>query len=195
MTSMYDLGYRQAHAVLGIEKFANPVARWLVQKAPGFLHNVRTNVIGQPIRAFNQLRQGTLFSKGGLVREGLSAPSWKSKLLLYGIPAGMAAYTIAGDDPDKFEQVGGLATSTLAAGAAFGPLGMLGASAVMPITTRWGRHLGGGVRKLTTGQPSQAEGPEPVPIHELPHPFEGPRPYPATQYGQMAGLLAGGSGG
>lgn len=175
-------------------KFANPVARWVAQKAPGFLTNVRHNIIGQPIRAYKQLRQGTLFGKGGLVRSGLSAPTWGSKLLLYGIPAGMAAYTAAGDDPDKYEQIGGLATSTLAGGAAFGPLGMLGAMAAMPLASRAGRHLGGGVRHLVTGQPSQAEGPAPKPIHELPPPFEGPRPYPAVQYGQMAGLLGSGTG-
>lgn len=152
----FDAGYQNALMTLGMEKFANPVARWLAQKAPGFLHNVRTQTIGEPIKAYRQLRAGTLFGPSGLVRHGLEAPGLLNKALLYGIPAGMAAYTMAGDDPDKYEQVGGLAAGSLLGNAAFGPLGMLGAAAAMPIGTTIGRHLGGTVRHLATGEPSQA---------------------------------------
>jgi hypothetical protein len=183
--STYVQGYRQALTTYGLEKLANPVARWLAQRMPGFLHNFRVQTFGQPIKAFHQLRAGTLLGKGGLVRSGLSAPGMLNKTLLYGIPAGMAAYTMAGNDPDKYEQIGGLAAGTLMGNAAFGPLGMLGAMAAWPAGTAIGRHVGGAVRHLATGEPSQASGRESPPQH---------------QYGQMAGLagsglLAGGVGG
>ena len=168
--------------MIGLEKFANPVARWVAQKAPSFLHNVRTNIIGQPVKAFNQAREGTLLGKGGLVRHGLSAPGMLNKTLLYGIPAGMAAYTAAGDDPDKYEQIGGLAVGTLAGNAMFGPAGMLGAMGGMALGDRIGRHAGGAVRTLATGESSQASGPTATPRHQA---------YP---YLQGAGLLAGSGG-
>lgn len=194
MISAYDTGYRQAHAALGLEKYANPVARFVTQNAPGFLHTLRTNVMGRPLLALKQLRAGNLLAKGGLAREGLRAPGLMSKLLLYGIPAGMAVYTMAGDDPDKFEQVGGLAAGTLLGNMAFGPLGMLGAMGGYAIGTPVGRHIGGAVRELTTGEPSQAEGPKPIPVHRFPGPLEGPAPYPVVQYGQLAGQVGGGFG-
>lgn len=175
--STYVTGYRNALAAIGLEKFANPVARWLAQKAPAFLHNMRVQTIGQPIKAFQQLRAGTLLGKGGLVRQGLSAPGNLNKLLLYGIPAGMAAYTAAGDDPDKYEQIGGLAAGALAGNAAFGPLGMMGAMAAFPAGTAIGRHVGGAVRHLATGEPSQASG-RPSPLHH--------------QYASTAGMVGSG---
>ena len=191
---MYDNGYSQVFTDLGLEKFANPVARWLAQKAPGFVKSVGSNMIGHPIRAYHQLRAGTLFGNRGLVREGLHAPGVLNKALMYGIPAAMGAYTLAGNDPDKYEQIGGLAGSTLAAGAVFGPLGMVGAMGALPLGTSVGRHVGGAIRNLATGEPSQASEAHPKPLHELPHPFAGPKPYPAVQYGQMAGLLGAGGG-
>ena len=154
--STYYTGYREALSSVGLEKFANPVARWIAQKVPAFLHNFRIQTFGQPVKAFQQLRAGTLLGKGGLVRHGLSAPGLLNKTLLYGIPAGMAAYTAAGDDPDKYEQIGGLAAGSLLGNAAFGPLGMMGAMAAMPVGTFIGRHAGGAVRHLATGEPSQA---------------------------------------
>lgn len=182
---MYETGYHQALTALGIEKFANPVARWVAQKAPGFLHNVRTNMIGQPINAYRQLRAGTLFNgEHGLVSQGLKAPGLLNKTLLYGIPAAMGVATLAGDDPDKYEQIGGLAAGTLLGNAAFGPLGMLGAMGGMSLGNVIGRHAGGAVRNMATGEPSQASSPAPQqPRHKL---------YP---YAQTAGLIAGGGGG
>jgi hypothetical protein len=175
--STYYTGYREALTSVGLEKLANPVARWLAQKAPGFLHNFRVQTFGQPIKAFQQLRAGTLMGKGGLVRQGLSAPGLLNKTLLYGIPAGMAAYTAAGDDPDKYEQIGGLATGALMGNAAFGPLGMMGAMAAMPVGSMIGRHAGGAVRHLATGEPSQASGAV-SPLHH--------------QYVPMAGMVGSG---
>jgi len=175
--STYYTGYREALASIGLEKLANPVARWLAQKAPAFLHNFRVQTFGQPVKAFQQLRAGTLMGKGGLVRQGLSAPGLLNKTLLYGIPAGMAAYTAAGDDPDKYEQIGGLATGALMGNAAFGPLGMMGAMAAMPVGTAIGRHVGGAVRHLATGEPSQASG-QTSPLHH--------------QYVPMAGIAGAG---
>jgi hypothetical protein len=182
MMSHYSSGYNDVFRALGMHKLANPVARWTAKNAPGFLHSVRTNIVGQPIKAYRQLREGTLFGKGGLVRHGLSAPGTLNKVLLYGLPAGMAAYTMAGDDPDKYEQIGGLAAGTLLGNAAFGPAGMLGAMGGMALGDRIGRHAGGAVRTLATGEPSQATGPAPKPRHQA---------YP---YVQAAGLLAGSGG-
>jgi hypothetical protein len=194
MTSTYDSGYQQAHRTLGLEKYANPVARFLVRNAPNFLHSLRSNIFGHPLQAVRQLQAGKLFGKGGLVRQGLQAPGWPSKLLLYGIPAGMAAYTAAGDDPDKYEQIGGLAAGTLLGNAAFGPAGMLGGMAGYTVGTPIGRHIGGAIRHGITGEPSQAEGPTPIPAHRFPGPLEGPAPYPVVQYGQMMGQVGGGLG-
>jgi hypothetical protein len=194
MNSAFNSGYREALAVMGAEKLANPVARWLVRKAPAFLHDVRTNIFGQPLRAYRELRAGRLFGKGGVGLHGLSAPTPWSKALLYGIPAGVGAYTLAGNDPDKYEQIGGLAAGTVLGGAALGPLGMLGMMGGMHAGNVAGRHAGGAVRHLATGEPSQASGPAPRPLHTLPRPFEGPKPYPAVQYGQALGMLGGASG-
>lgn len=185
MISAYEDGYRNALGTMGMQKYANPIARWLVQKAPGFLHSVRTQTIGQPIKAYQQLRAGKLFSKGGLGRSGLEAHGFWPKLLVYGIPAGMAAYTMAGDDPDKYEQVGGLAAGTLLGGAAMGPLGMLGMMGGFQAGDVLGRHAGGAVRHLVTGEPSQAKGPAPAPLHRPPHP---------AQYGQALGMMGGAGG-
>jgi hypothetical protein len=194
MTFAYEDGYRNALGVMGMQKYANPIARWLVQKAPGFLRSVRTQTIGQPIKAFQQLRAGKLFSKGGLGRSGLEAHGFWPKLLVYGIPAGMGAYTLAGNDPDKYEQIGGLAGATLLGGAAMGPLGMLGMMGGFQAGNVLGRHGGGAVRHLVTGEPSQASGPAPAPLHTLPHPLQPPKPYPAVQYGQALGMMGGAGG-
>lgn len=194
MSSAYEEGYRSALASMGMQKYANPVARWFVQKAPAFLHSLRTQTIGQPIKAWQQLRAGKLFSKGGLGRSGLEAHGFWPKMLVYGIPAGMGAYTLAGDDPDKYEQIGGLAGGTLLAGSAMGPLGMLGVMGGFHLGDVLGRHGGGAVRHLVTGEPSQASGPAPAPLHTLPHPFQSPKPYPAVRYGQTLGLMGGAGG-
>lgn len=184
MRTVYDNGYRQALVAVGLEKLANPVARWLAQKVPGFLHSFRLQTFGQPVKAWEQLRAGTLTKPGGLVHTGFQAPGNVNKMLLWGIPAGMGAYTMAGDDPDKYEQIGGLAASTLAGNAMFGPLGMLGAMAVMPAAHTIGRHAGGAVRHLATGAPSQASEPAAPPAQ-----YQAARP--AASPGQQTnGLLS-----
>lgn len=129
---MYDVGYQAALERMGIEKTAGlgtTFARWGAKAAPmmkSFGKNLKTNLIGNPRRFYQELKGGKAFGPDSLIREGFSAPKLWQKGLLYGLPAVSAIATLRSDDPDKAGAVGGLLGSTLLGTAAFGPLGMLG---------------------------------------------------------------------
>lgn len=115
----------------------------------GFWGNVRRSAIGRPIEAIKQIGSGKAFSRGGLFAEGFEAPKLWHKALLYGLPAYLGYDILKGNDPDKAQQLGGLAASTLAGNALFGPLGMVGGAIAMPIADRMGRGLVNIGQKLT----------------------------------------------
>jgi hypothetical protein len=125
---MFQQGYSEALMHLGFEKNA---AGWWAAKAVPKLKEIGqsalTNFIGQPKQFGRELRSGTAFGSGGLIREGFKAPGIIQKGLMYGFPAVSAIQTIRSNDPDKGGALGGLIGGTLASSAAFGPLGMLGA--------------------------------------------------------------------
>jgi hypothetical protein len=122
-----------------------------VAKEPGlgFWGHAKRTLIGQPLEAMRQIGSGKAFKGDGLFAEGLKAPKLWEKGMLYGIPAYMGYNILKGNDPDKAQQIGGLAASTLAGNALWGPLGMVGGMVAMPIADRIGRGAVNIGQKLT----------------------------------------------
>ena len=137
-------------AAATVGRAAGGVAKTVGEEAPvGFWKGVGRNLWGQPGKAFKEVGEGKAFTGKGLFAEGLKAPTLFTKGVLYGIPAYMGYNILKGNDPDKAQQLGGLAASTLAGNAMWGPFGMLGGAAVMPIADRIGRGVVNLGQKLT----------------------------------------------
>jgi hypothetical protein len=132
-----------------------------IAKEPGsgFWANVRQSAIGRPIEAIKQIGSGKAFTRGGIFAEGFEAPKLWQKGLLYGIPAYLGYNVLKSNDPDKAQQLGGLAASTLAGNALFGPLGMVGGAIAMPLADRMGRGLVNIGQKLTGTFDSNTQNP------------------------------------
>lgn len=129
------------------------------EPSPGFWSNVRESAIGHPIEAIKQIGSGKAFTREGIFAEGFKAPKLWQKGLLYGIPAYLGYNVLKSNDPDKAQQLGGLAASTIAGNALFGPLGMLGGAIAMPIADRMGRGLVNIGQKLTGTFDSDTQNP------------------------------------
>jgi len=106
----------------------------------GLLRGLRTHLIGPAgnhAKVLQQANAGTLWSPGGLWREGLLPPSGFPKYLTLGLN-GLAAYqALQAPEEERGSAVGGLAGSLL--GGAMGyPYGILGSLAGSTLG-----HLGG----------------------------------------------------
>jgi hypothetical protein len=163
----FETGRADTFAALGLEKVAFAVPHLppaaatagraagnvskTVAKEPGlgFWGHAKRTLIGQPLEAMRQIGSGKAFKGDGLFAEGLKAPKLWEKGMLYGIPAYMGYNILKGNDPDKAQQIGGLAASTLAGNALWGPLGMVGGMVAMPIADRIGRGAVNIGQKLT----------------------------------------------
>jgi hypothetical protein len=163
----FETGRADTFAALGLEKVALVMPRLpsgaatvgravgnvskTVAKEPGlgFWGHAKRTVVGQPVEAMKQIGSGKAFKGDGLFAEGLKAPRMFDKALLYGLPAYMGYNILKGNDPDKAQQIGGLAASTLAGNALWGPFGMLGGVVAMPIADRIGRGAVNIGQKLT----------------------------------------------
>jgi hypothetical protein len=128
MQDAYEAGVVAGFQSLGLEKEAAGFAARAIPKAIRFAKDVGTSIYGQPLKFIHQLRRGTAMAPGSVLREGFFPKSGLGKALTWGIPAAMALPVIKGNDPDKAEQLGGLAIGSALSNVAFGPLGGLGAS-------------------------------------------------------------------
>jgi len=134
----------------GLGRAAAGVAKTVGEEPPiGFWKGVGRNLWGQPIKAVKEIGSGKAFKSEGLFAEGLKAPKLWHKALLYGLPAYMGYNILKSNDPDKAQQLGGLAASTFAGNALYGPLGMIGGALAMPIADRIGRGAVNIGQKLT----------------------------------------------
>ena len=129
---MYHQGYTDALRQLGMEKTAINLIRNISRFGPS-LRNIgssfATNLIGKPKQFYRELKGGTAFGRKGVLASGFEAPKLWQKGLMYGLPGVEAVQTMRSTDPNKLENLGGLAGGTLLGTAAFGPGGMVGALA------------------------------------------------------------------
>jgi hypothetical protein len=111
--------------------------------------SARKFMFGEPINFGKELMSGKGFSSGSMMHQGMQAPHLLDKALLYGLPAYLGYRTMKSDDPDKAQQLGGLAVSTLGTNALYRPLGMVGSMAAFPILDRIGRGAVNVAQKAT----------------------------------------------
>jgi len=128
MQDAYKAGVVAGFQSLGLEKEAAGFAARAIPKVTRWAKDVGTSIYGQPLKFLHQLRHGTAMAPGSVLREGFFPKSGLGKALTWGIPGAMALPVIKGNDPDKAEQLGGLAIGSALSNVAFGPLGGLGAS-------------------------------------------------------------------
>jgi hypothetical protein len=141
----FEEGHFSMMRALGLEKVAF--------QAPGWLKGVGTSfkegLIGSPVAFGKEVMSGKAFTGKGMLAEGLRAPGMFNKALLYGLPTYMGYNIMKGNDPDKAQQLGGLAASTLGTAAMYKPFGMLGGMLAMPALDRIGRGAVTVGQKLT----------------------------------------------
>jgi hypothetical protein len=153
----FEQGQHDAFVQVGLIKTAIPLGgpgilaragSWLKPKALG----LGRMLFGQPKKFVGELAKGQALGKGGLIRQGLgSAFSAKNPLsiaLNYGLPAYQLYGIAKSNDPNKAEQIGGFAGSTLAGAAMSRPFGMVGSIAGSMLGSRIGSGVVGAGRKL-----------------------------------------------
>lgn len=162
MSSYYqNMGYQDAYRCLGMPKYAAApgmlasAGKWALNKLPSW-SGVKKFFIGNPRMFAHEVRSGKALAPGSLVRQGMAAPGYWSKGLLYGLPAVEAVNIARSDSGDRADRIGGLVGGTLGGLAAWGPGGILGSMAVGAVGERLGRGL---VRtgKYVTGVTPKAE--------------------------------------
>jgi hypothetical protein len=144
----------------GLGRAAAGAAKTIAEEPPvGFWKGVGRNLWGQPVKAIKEVGSGKAFTSQGLFAEGMKAPNLLTKGLLYGLPAYMGYNIMKSDDPDKAQQLGGLAASTVVGNAMWGPLGMIGGALTMPIADRIGRGAVNLGQKVTGTFDSNSQNP------------------------------------
>lgn len=188
MTSVYEMGYRDALEKLGMEKVAvGPLAarapllrraKWWLQKKMPTKSGVRQFLVGDPHRFGEELMAGKALRKGSLFRQSFHAPDAFSKVMFYGLPAVEAGSIALDEEGDKAKRVGQTLGGAALGLAAWRPLGMVGSMAADVL----GRRLGGAVGQ-TGAYLATGKGPEqPPPTGEQQLPPE------IAQTGRAAGM-------
>lgn len=141
----FEYGHASVLQSLGLEK----VAFKIPDRLKSFGRDFKEGLVGSPIQFGKELLSGKAFTRKGMMYEGLKAPRLFDKALLYGLPSYMGYNIMKSGDPDKAQQLGGLAASTLGTAAMYKPFGMLGSMLAMPALDRIGRGAVTVGQKLT----------------------------------------------
>ena len=178
MSSDYHRGAHDMFLRLGMQKEAAGFMQALLPKMKSLGHAARVTMVGEPLKALQEIRAGKGFAPGSVMRSGLIPESHIGKALMYGIPAAQGASILAGNDPNKGEQLGGLAVGSALSSAAFGPLGGLGAAALYPI----GESVGSGIMHAGKGLlgMNHPQTPAAIPQHLQGNPYYQPQNYAPT---------------
>jgi hypothetical protein len=155
----FEQGQHDAFVQVGLIKTAIPIGpagAGLLSRVGGglarFGRSAGRMLFGQPGKFVGELAKGQALSKGGLIQQGVrGAFSAKSPLSIafnYGLPAYQLYGIAKSNDPNKAEQIGGFAGSTLAGAAMSKPFGMVGSIAGSMLGQRIGSGVVGAGRKL-----------------------------------------------
>ena len=104
-----------------------------------FGEKVKQFFVGQPKTFLTELNQGEVWKPHSVLRQSFHAPGMLSKGLLYGLPALEMTKELRDDRPEKAKRIGQLLGGTALGLTAFGPTGMIGATALGGL----GAYVGG----------------------------------------------------
>ena len=113
--------------------------------------------IGQPRTFLNELNQGEAWKPHSVLRQSFYAPGVLAKGLIYGLPALEMAKEIRDDRPEKAKRIGQLLGGSALGFAAFGPTGMLGATALGGLGAYAGGTAGRLLEHMTRPAPEYPE--------------------------------------